>query len=112
MNEDKFTDDKLTDNKEDFTNAESMAHLQDRSSETLPMLAAGLDAMQAEANNGRGISSVQTLISYLIDGDLESAQSVAMNEWDKISSYPEIARLLIEAGIYTPVDFDKFRLAE
>ena len=80
-------------------NATDMAELSHgETAEELP-LEYRLYRMQVEANNGRGISSVKTLISCLRVGDKEGAEATARNEWDKIGSYPKIAQLLIDEKI-------------
>lgn len=45
-------------------------------------------------NGGRGVSCVDTICTYLKMKDPWKAQACVENEWDKISSYPNIARLL------------------
>lgn len=67
--------------------------------ETLDALAEELHALQAEENEGRGISCVQTVILYLRRGDAETAAAALFNEWDKIRSYPEIVEKIRESEI-------------
>lgn len=67
-----------------------------------------LYAMQQEANQGRGISAIRDIARYLETGDVEAAKATISGEWDKISSYPNIAEYLISEGLYTPVDFSKY----
>lgn len=62
-----------------------------------------LDQMQKLENCGRGIDCVRTLIIYLNKGDFNGACAVARNEWDKISSYPEISKFLIKQGLFIPI---------
>jgi len=57
-------------------------------------LAEKIDKLQAEKNNGRGVSCVKTIVDLLRRGELESAKAVCFNEGDKISSYPDIADVL------------------
>lgn len=45
-------------------------------------------------NQGRGVSCIRTLISYLEKGDIESAKAVFVNEGDKIANYPELETIL------------------
>jgi hypothetical protein len=70
-------------------------------------LATTLDELQSQANGERGISSVRTVISYLRSGDRETAAIAIRNEWDKISSYPEISEHLIVEGLFVPYDPSK-----
>jgi len=58
------------------------------------MLADKLDALQAEKNDGRGVSCVRTLIMYLRRGEIDTAKAVCLNESDKIRSYPDIQDVL------------------
>lgn len=64
-----------------------------------------LNRLQALKNNSRGISCVQTILSYLEQGEIDCACAVAANEWDKISAYQDIAELLVLTGVYTPINF-------
>jgi hypothetical protein len=67
-----------------------------------------LNLMQQEANEGRGISAIRDIAHYLEIGDVGAAKATISGEWDKISSYPDIAEYLISEGLYTPVDFSKY----
>ena len=49
---------------------------------------------QSEKSQGRGISCVQTLLFYASCGEMDKAEAVCVNEGDKISSYPEIQKLI------------------
>ena len=60
----------------------------------MEMLADKLDALQAEKNDGRGVSCVRTLIMYLRRGEIDTAKAVCLNESDKIRSYPDIQDVL------------------
>ena len=64
--------------------------------EKIKNLAKKLFDLQKQENNGRGVSSVRTLIHYLEINDINSARAVYENEGDKISSYPEIEKLICE----------------
>lgn len=50
-------------------------------------------------NNGRGIQCVKTVITCLKKEKLDTAKAVVSNEWDKISSYDDIAILPKEKGL-------------
>ncbi len=50
--------------------------------------------LQEPKNNGRGVSCVRDIYTYLVLGDMGKAKAVVNNEWDKISSYPDIAQWL------------------
>lgn len=65
-----------------------------------------LEALQAAKNQDRGVDCVRTLITYLRKGNFYSAHLCAKNEWDKISSYTDIANFLIKVGLYTPIKFN------
>ena len=70
-------------------------------------LASRLDSLQRDANDGRGISAVRTVASLLNSGNREAASAAISSEWDKISSYPEVANLLVNEGLFTPYDPSK-----
>ncbi len=57
-------------------------------------LADKLDTLQQEKNNGRGVSCLRTLVSYLRAGDTRSAKAVCWNEADKIVNYPDIREVI------------------
>ena len=57
-------------------------------------LANELDDAQKVKNDGRGIGSVQTIVSCLRQGDMPAARAVCWNEADKIVSYPDIRKFL------------------
>ena len=58
-----------------------------------------LDELQAEKNDGRGVSCVRVIVSELRRNDKASAATVANTDWDKIRSYPDIARYLKVIGL-------------
>lgn len=60
-----------------------------------------LDFMQNQKNNGRGISCIRTIVTFLDRDDFESARAVVNNEWDKIRSYKDIAQYLVEQKLYS-----------
>lgn len=49
-----------------------------------------LDKLQAPQNNGRGVSCIRSMITWLRRGDYRSARAVSSNEYDKIRGYPDI----------------------
>jgi hypothetical protein len=53
-----------------------------------------LKEMEKVQNNGRGVSCVRSIISYIKKGDMGSANATCFNENDKIRNYPEIQGLL------------------
>lgn len=53
-----------------------------------------LSKLEATKNNGRGVSCVRTIIQYILKGFTNLATACALNEDDKISSYPDIKNLL------------------
>lgn len=57
-------------------------------------LSEDLRRLQAQCNQGRGLSCVGDIIMYLDKGDLHRARLVAINEFDKISGYPVLANYI------------------
>lgn len=55
-----------------------------------------LEQLQAKENDGRGITCVRSIVSYLRQGDWESAKAIRRNEGDKTRSYPEVEKALGE----------------
>lgn len=49
-----------------------------------------------KANNGQGVSSIQTVITYILRGDISRANTVCNIENDKICSYPEFQNKLFD----------------
>lgn len=66
---------------------------QNKEEATLP-LSEQLYRLQMPKNNGRGVCCVRDVCMYLTSGDRQKAMAVVRNEWDKISSYPDIANWL------------------
>ena len=62
-------------------------------------IAEKLENLEKEKNNGRGIQCVKTVITCLKKEKLDTAKAVVSNEWDKISSYDDIAILPKEKGL-------------
>jgi hypothetical protein len=75
-----------------------MENLERRSFEAIDYngLAEELDILQLNENDGRGINCVRDIISSLRRSDLEDAKAISYNEADKISSYPEVKKFLVE----------------
>lgn len=61
----------------------------------LRALASMLEEVQQPLNDGRGVNSALTVISYLNGGNLHKARIVCMNEADKLGSFPALRRWLI-----------------
>lgn len=66
---------------------------------TWKQIANKLDKMQAQENQGRGITCVRDIVMYLIKADdkpemVENARLVCRHEADKVSNYKIIARYL------------------
>ncbi len=57
-------------------------------------LANGLEKLQKEENDGRGITIIRSVIIWLKQGDVLKAQLEASHDHDKISNYPKIEALL------------------
>lgn len=74
-------------------------------------LAAELFELQAQHNDGRGISCVRSVCSYLERGQLSSAKAVVNNESDKISSYPDVVAALKRVGLWQEIDWANFGIA-
>lgn len=55
-----------------------------------------LKAANAVANGGRGLECVRQILTHLDRGDEESAASIRQNDGDKILSYPEVERVVLE----------------
>ena len=55
-----------------------------------------LDRLQQEKNDGRGITVIRSIISWLRQGEILRAQLEASHDHDKIRNYPDIEALLKE----------------
>jgi hypothetical protein len=53
-----------------------------------------LDQLQTTYNNGRGISTVRSILVNLQHNDLESAQQVYVTDGDKLWQYPAVMEFL------------------
>lgn len=56
--------------------------------ERLKIIADELDEIQKQENNGRGVSCVQSVVSFLKMGRLEDAKTICFTDHDKIINYP------------------------
>lgn len=71
-------------------------------------LADALFDLQDTKNNGLGVNCVRTICVYLRRGDIRSAANVAVNEGDKIRSYPDIVQKIRDDlldSTYLTLDF-------
>jgi len=71
-------------------------------------LADKLDALQAKANEGRGISCVRTVVDSLRRGDFSGARACINNESDKIRSHEAIVAVLERTGLWHRIDFARW----
>ncbi len=55
-----------------------------------------LDELQAKENDGRGISCVRTILTYLRRGENQLAAAVRSTEGDKTRVYPEVEEQLYQ----------------
>ena len=55
-----------------------------------------LDALQAEQNEGRGVSCIQSIVFQIRKCDINCARRVYQLEGDKIRQYPEIQKWLYD----------------
>ncbi len=55
-----------------------------------------LDYLQAEQNDGRGVSCVESIIFQIRKNDIDCAKRVYQSEGDKIREYPEIQKWLLD----------------
>lgn len=62
--------------------------------EEMKALADALDDLQKPENDGRGVSCVETAVTYLRAGFIDKARAVVWNEGDKLWAYPYIHRFL------------------
>jgi hypothetical protein len=68
-------------------------------------LADELDLLQSRENDGRGVSCVRSIVSYLRRDELSAARAVVNNEGDKIASYPAIEAVLMRVGFVFQPDW-------
>ena len=55
-----------------------------------------LDKLQAQENDGRGVSCVKMIVSCLRLGNIEGARATYVVDGDKIRNYPEIEKIILE----------------
>ncbi len=64
--------------------------------EKLNNIADELDELQKLENNGRGVSCVQSAISFLRMGRLDEAKNICNWDHDKIINYPKLVEYIKE----------------
>jgi len=69
--------------------------------EHLHKLANELDVLQKTENDGRGVSCVQSVISYLRQGKLDEAKRLCNWDHDKIANYPKLVTY-IKNNLFEP----------
>lgn len=72
-----------------------------------PSLIEKLKALEPRANSGRGLSVLREVIRYLERGNDELAALTVQSEWDKFETHKEVADVLVSAGLYQPLSFDR-----
>ena len=55
-----------------------------------------LDKLQAQENDGRGVSCIRSIISYLRRGQYNDGLTCCFTDSDKIRNYPEIYTFMEE----------------
>jgi hypothetical protein len=58
---------------------------------TLSEMASELLELQAKENDGRGVSCVRSVCTFLSMGRLDLAENVAQIDFDKVRNYPRLA---------------------
>jgi hypothetical protein len=71
-------------------------------------LAVELFEIQAQHNDGRGISCVRGVCSELERGQLTRAKATVDHDSDKISSYPDVVEVLKRVGLWEEIDWANF----
>lgn len=71
-------------------------------------LAVELFELQAQHNDGRGISCVRGVCSELERGQIDGARAIVNNESDKMRSYPDVVAVLKRVGFWEEIDWAKF----
>ena len=71
-------------------------------------LAAELFTIQAQHNNGRGISCVRGVCSELERGQIAGAKAVINTDSDKMRSYPDVVAVLKRVGFWEEIDWAKY----
>lgn len=54
-----------------------------------------LDNLQKQENDGRGVSCVKEVVSYLRMGKLQEARAVCFTDHDKIINYPALKEFIV-----------------
>lgn len=71
-------------------------------------LALELFAIQAQHNDGRGISCVRGVCSELERGQIDGAKAIINTDSDKMSNYPDVVAVLKRVGLWEEIDWAKF----
>lgn len=71
-------------------------------------LALELFAIQAQHNDGRGISCVRGVCSELERGQIDGARAIVNTDSDKMRSYPDVVAVLKRIGFWEEIDWAKF----
>jgi len=66
------------------------------SKETIESASRKLFSQQEQKNDGRGVTCVRAICTYLDRGDFNSARTVFQGEGDKIRAYPDIEATCIK----------------
>ncbi len=67
-----------------------------------------LFSLQAQHNNGRGISCVRGVCSELDRGQIDGAKAIINTDSDKMRSYPDVVAVLKRVGFWEEIDWAKF----
>ena len=71
-------------------------------------LAVELFAIQAQHNDGRGISCVRGVCFELERGQIADAKAIINTDSDKMCSYPDVVAVLKRVGLWEEIDWAKF----
>ncbi|CAN5160439.1 hypothetical protein BH11CYA1_BH11CYA1_07890 [soil metagenome] len=71
-------------------------------------LAVELFNIQAQHNNGRGISCVRGLCSELEREQIAGAKAFINTDSDKMRNYPDVVAVLKRVGLWEEIDWAKF----
>lgn len=66
------------------------------SEDEMRLIANKLYQLQAKENDGRGITCVKSIVTYLKAGDLRSAVLIRQHDGDKTITYYDVEQYLIE----------------
>ncbi|MFA7339652.1 MAG: hypothetical protein WC028_22920 [Candidatus Obscuribacterales bacterium] len=64
--------------------------------------------LQAQHNNGRGISCVRGVCSELDRGQIDGAKAIINTDSDKMRSYPDVVAVLKRVGFWEEIDWAKY----